>query len=140
MPIGEDVPMLIPISIVLVVFILFLFTLFTNFSEQSEIVRMSQTSLNIGERLINIKFATMTGINGTLLGNIHNCANYKISALDISSNYKVMINITDKVNQSRFWCWGTVKDAEEVVTNRLPTLIIENNKTIPAMVVISIGK
>jgi hypothetical protein len=53
MPVGEDIPMLIPISIVLVAFIIFLVTLISNFSEQTEIVKLSQVSTNIGDYLLN---------------------------------------------------------------------------------------
>ena len=136
MPIGEDIPILIPISIVLVVFLLFLFTLFTNFSEQSEIVRMSQTSLNIGEYLINVQFKEEDGIASP--SDSHwGC--HDLNELNISSNYQTQINITN-LETGRWWCWGSMYKAKDVVTNNFPVLIVEDGKTMPAKVVVSVGK
>ncbi len=136
MPVGEDIPMLIPISIVLVVFLLFLFALFANFSEKSEIVKMSQTTLDIGEYIINIQFAEEYGISSPPQSQ-WGCRD--ISELNISPNYKTKINITN-LETGRWWCWGDISNSKEIVTNNLPTLIIENGKTIPALVSVSVGK
>ena len=136
MPIGEDVPMLIPVSIVLVVFVLFLFSLFTGFGEKSEIVRMSQVSLNIGEYMLNIKYPHAQGIVSPPESH-WGCKH--ISELNISSNYLLHVNIT-RLDTNRWWCWGNVRDSKTVVTNAFPTLMIIGNNTIPAKVVVSVGK
>ena len=142
MPIGEDIPMLIPISIVLVIFLLFLFSLFTNFSDQSNIIKMSQVSLNIGEYLINTNSDNFGNILSSKLNEYnyakHDCFN-KLSELDMSSNYKVRIKIED-FTRNDVYCWGNVQHSNDVVTNSLPTLIIENGQTRPAMVIVSVGK
>lgn len=125
MPLGEDVPILIPISIVLVIFILSLFALYSNFSERTEIVEMSQKSLNIAEYIIsnediNFKFE-------------NTCR--KLEELNISSNYKVQINVTN-LDNNRWDCWGGIVDSRIVVRNSIPLLIDgELNK-----VVVSVGK
>ena len=142
MPIGEDIPILIPISIVLVIFLLFLFTLFTSFSDQSNVIKMSQTSLNIGEYIINTNSDTFGHLLNSKLEDYNyakqDCFN-KISELDLSSNYKVRIRIEDPV-MNEVYCWGTIQHSKGVVTNQFPTLIIENGQTRPAMVVVSVGK
>ena len=124
MPLGEDIPILIPISIVLVVFILSLFTLYSNFSDRTEIVEMSQKSLNIAEYIIaNKEIIKFSGY----------CEN--LNEWNISSNYKVQINVTN-LESYEGGCWGNVKNSNTVVTNSLPFLI-ENEL---AKVVVSIGK
>lgn len=122
MPIGEDIPILIPISIVLVVFILSLFTLYTNFSNQTEIVEMSQKSLNIAEYVIK---------NEQLIDFNEECL--ELEELNISSNYKIQINVT---NFDRWACFGNISNSETVVSNSLPFLRNEElNK-----VVVNVGK
>ena len=152
MPIGEDVPMLIPVSIVLVVFVLFLFSLFTGFGEKSEIVRMSQVSLNVGEYIINAHpriSAEFGMLNGTYLYSNsfsikwardncpNNCKNSSARYLmNFSSSYPIAVKI--EAGDS-CWCWEELK-TETVVVNTFPVLILNNSKTIPAKVVVSVGK
>lgn len=152
MPIGEDIPILIPISIILVVFLLFLFALFTNLSSNTDIIKMSQTSLSIGDYVINAHPNISAGLgmlNGTALYSEkykwakdhcseNDCAHSYMKHLsNISAPYKLSIKI--KTNQT-CWCWGEIKDSKEVVTNNFPTLIINKSKTIPAVVIVSVGK
>ena len=125
MPLGEDIPILIPISIVLVVFILSLFTLYSNFSDRTEIVEMSQKSLNIAEYIIANK-EIIEFSNGY-------CRN--VNEWNISSNYKVYITVM-KIEDNSFSCWGNIKNSNTVVTNSLPFLIEDDL----AKVVVSIGK
>ncbi len=96
MPVGEEVPILIPVSIVLVVFILALFTLYINFSNQTEIVEMSQKSLNVAEYVIKNE----------------GC----LEDLQISSNYKIHIKVGNDV-------WGDINNSNVVVINSMPFLI-----------------
>ena len=145
MPIGEDIPILIPIAIILVVVMLFLLPLFINFSEQSDIIRMSQTSLDIGEYIIYINSNELGNLNISTLNSYSeaslNCPNKcsKLSKLNISSNYRTSILINDTTSD-RCWCWGNIYEAKDVVITNIPTLIIENEKTIPAMVKVSVSK
>lgn len=150
MPVGEDIPMLVPVSIVLVVFILFLFSLFSNFGENSEILRMSQVSLNVGEYLINShpKLSMNFGmLNGTYLysdslkwAKSHcpdDCKNSRLDYLsNISSSYPLEIKI---ISDEDCWCWNEIK-TEILVVNTFPVLISNGSKTIPAKMVVSIGK
>lgn len=99
MPVGEEVPILIPVSIILVIFILALFTLYINFSNQTEIVEMSQKSLTIAEYVIK---------NGGCLED-----------LQISSNYKIYIRIGDEI-------WGDIEGSNTVVVNSMPFLMNGN--------------
>ncbi|MCD6575885.1 MAG: hypothetical protein J7K73_01860 [Nanoarchaeota archaeon] len=135
MPIGEDVPILVPISIILVVFILFLFSLFLHSAEQDEIIQMSQEATTIGNYIINQKFNNTIGI--TSPPNIWGCKN--ISEIGIHSKQKIKVNITNEEN-GRWWCWGNIEDSTKLVTIKIPTLITYKNETIPATVVVSVGK
>lgn len=152
MPIGEDIPILIPISIVLVVFLLFLFTLFINFSNSTDIVKMSQISLDIGDYIITAHPNISTGLgmlNGTNLFSHkykwakdkcaeNNCTHSYIKYLsNISAPYKLSIKI--KTNKT-CWCWGEIKNSKDVVVNNFPVLIINESKTIPGVVIVSVGK
>ena len=152
MPIGEDIPILIPLSIILVVFLLFLFTLFANTTNSTSIIKMSQTALNIGDYIL-YKHPDLSSASGLLNGTSlyskkyewakdrcseNACAHSKIKYLsNVSSPYKISIKI--KTNQS-CWCWGETKDSKEVVTNNFPTLIINKSRTMPAMVIVSVSK
>ncbi len=135
MPVGENIAVLIPLSIILTVTLLFVFSLFIQFSERMDIVKMSQTSLNVGEYVINDEFHYKNGI--ALPENHWGCG--KISELNITSNYKVKINITN-LETGRWWCWGNVDGADKVVVNSLPTLIIKGENVSLAKVSIIVGK
>jgi len=136
MPVGEDIPILIPISIIIVVVMLFLLSLFVHFSEQSDIIRMSQTSLDIGDYIINVKFAYENGTNEITFPD-ESCRDIK--KLNMSSNYKTKVSITN-LETGESWDCGNLYGAKDIVINNIPTLMIENNKTVPAMVKVSVGK
>lgn len=147
MPLGEDIPMLIPISIVLTVFIVFLIALISNFSEQADIVRTSQVSLNMGDYLVNAHpqlSLGMSKLNGTYLNSQtfprvncpNNCGSSGLSQLlnTSYSNIAVMIE-TD----TGCWCWNTAS-GNKVITNTFPALIVNGSRTIPARVVVSVAQ
>jgi len=143
MPIGEDIPMLIPISIVLVIFLVFVLSLFANFSEQHDIVKMSQSSLTTGSYLINVKFGTRTGmLDISKLGyNFTVCRD--ISQLNISSSYQMRINISDTTS-GKNWCWDNTnsysKEPTTSVSNNFPVLFLNDTTTEFGQVKISVSK
>jgi hypothetical protein len=145
MPVGEDIPMLIPISIVLVIFIIFLVTLISNFSEQTEIVKLAQVSTNIGDYLLNNHPNLSLGrarLNGTWL-ETHGyeksrCATKTCNISDIGLLVNTSARISVRIETAdACWCWSEV-NGEQRITNSFPALIINNSKTIPAKVVVSV--
>jgi hypothetical protein len=143
MPIGEDVPMLIPVSIVLTIFVLFLFSLYINFSERNEVLRMSETGLDLADLTTNIIFAENLGrLNLTKIkakAVLHICTD--ISKLGLDANYYTKINIS-KSNTTYWWCWQNEKarDVTSQVTKEVPVLIIENNRSYAGKVEIVVSK
>lgn len=137
MPIGEDIPMLIPVSIVIAVFLTFLFSLFINSTDRFEIIKMSQTSLTICEYTIKKFSNNYTALELSELGeeNCPKCSELK--ELNISSNYKIKIVIN---STEGCWCWGKELDGEKVVVNSMPILIFKDWKTFPGMVSVYVWK
>jgi len=140
MPIGEDIPMLIPTALVLVVFLVFVLSLFASYSEQQDITKMSQNSLNIGSYVINSKFNAPLGqIDMNKLGtNFSYCK--KLSELNISSTYKILVNIS---TSDKKWCWDnyySISDAKISVSNNFPILLINNTTTEFGQVKVSASK
>jgi hypothetical protein len=142
MSIGEDIPMLIPTSIVLVTFILFVMSLFGSFSEKFDAARMSQASLTTGDYLVNVRFSTGTGeldLDG--LGNDFTFCR-DIAQINITSNYQLAINISDA--SGRYWCWDNTnsfsREPRTQITNILPVLLSNSTDTINGQVKISVGK
>lgn len=141
MPIGEDVPMLIPISIVLTVFVLFFIFLFINFSERNEIIRMSEAAMDISDLSANIIFSDSLGrIDEDKLGSSGHCK--ELSDINITPNYHTKINISKSTGE--YWCWDNTNyysdKPKSVVTKAIP-ILIEDNYTITAgKLVVSIGK
>jgi len=140
MPIGEDIPMLIPTALVLVVFLVFVLSLFANYSEQQDITKMSQNSLDIGSYVINSKFNAPLGqIDLNKLGtNFSYCK--KLSELNITSSYKVLVNIS---TSDKKWCWDnyySISDVRVSVSNIFPTLLLNNTTTEFGQVKISVSK
>lgn len=143
MPIGEDIPMLVPISIVLVVFLIFILSLFSNFSEQYDIIKMSQNSILIGDYIVNVKFAAETGkLSLQKLGeNFTGCSYQNWSKLNITSNYQVIVNITD-IESNKSWCWKNFykSDAKTSVSNSFPVLLTDGNLTHLGQVKVVVNK
>lgn len=140
MPIGEDIPMLIPISIILTVIVLFLFSVFITISEKNDIVRMSQVSLDVADRVININFTDGFGnINSSIYNRIGvNSSNKNWALLGINVNYKMKINISDSVN-GRYWCWKNTNAGPEdnSITNSIPVMLVnETHKDLGKVTVI----
>ena len=137
MSIGEDIPILIPISIILVVFLIFLISLLAGLSDQSEMLKMSQTSINVGRYVVNEKFSNSLGTIIPPPSDHFGC--HDISELNISSNYKLKINITN-LETGRYWCWGDISGSRNLVTNSFPVIIINNTWRNSAKVIVSVGK
>jgi hypothetical protein len=145
LPLGEDLPMLVPISIVITIFVVFLLTLFVNMANQTEIVKMSQVAIDTSEYIANIKFAGTLGnldykrINST--GKESTCKD--LNNLNISVNYQMKINVSD-ISKSKWWCWDNVnsysKEPTDVVNFMLPILIENQNLTDLGKVTVVVSK
>lgn len=140
MPLGEDVPMLVPISIVLTVMVLFLIGVFMNMAEQNQIVRMSQMSLDTMNYLTNVVFADEFGnLDYDKLGTGWGCQS--LDDLNITVNYRMKINVSDSAN-NRWWCWenNNFKNSKTTITNAVPVIILNNEKTDLGKVSVSVSK
>ena len=141
MSIGEDVPMLVPVSIVLTIFLLFIFFLFANSSENFDIVKMSQTSLSVGDYIIKITNSGINTLSKEKLDSLGGNCNYKCASLkevNITSNYKLYVYVKD--SNGNCWCWGKEKDSTKAVSNALPVLIKEKDKLILGKVTAVVSK
>ncbi|MCD6547526.1 MAG: hypothetical protein J7K22_03170 [Nanoarchaeota archaeon] len=134
MSLGEDIPILIPISIALTIFVFFTMLTTSNISEKYEAVKMSQKALTIGEYVIT-KYSNEIGlIQKDKLGN-GNCSHCKtINNLNITTKYKLKIII--KENQS-CWCWG--KDFNTKSATKIELPIVFDDRSIGVLNVI-VGK
>lgn len=148
MPVGEDIPMLIPISIVLVVFVLFLIGLFSNFIDASDAIRISQESVLIKNSFINNMSNNLGMIDRQTLSSYSYCKNpasymssCNLSRLGIyGAKFKVGINLTD-ISSNTFWYWSNTKSFNETaLVTETPILITNNSQTNLAKVVITVGK
>ena len=148
MPVGEDIPMLIPIAIVLVMFLLFVLSLFTNFSEQQDIVKMSQVSTGISDYMINTWFVgastgklNLTKISSKFSGCNPSCCG--LESLYISPSYQVKINITD-TSSGNWWCWTNTNSYSANVTtavvNSFPVLLLNDTSTDYGQVKVIVAK
>ena len=109
---GEDVPMLIPISIILVVFVIFLVSLFSGFIDQNEIIRMSQSSVNLGGSVINV-FSDESGqISLDKLQEQTDGKCIKLSRLGIDTKFKARVEIESGA-LGKSWCWSTTSTIPE---------------------------
>jgi hypothetical protein len=145
MPIGEDIPMLIPIAIVITVFVLFLLSLFINFSERNEVIRMSEAALDVGDLSINVLFASNFGtVNQTKLeklGYTQHCMD--LSKINISVNYQTQINVS-KTNSNEWWCWDNTnsysKEPKTEIKKLIPVIIKNSTAASAAKLEVTIGK
>ena len=142
MPIGEDLPMLIPISILITVIVLFIFGVYTNMTEQDELIRMSQISLDTIDYTANIMLSDGSSnleysFERFNTSRICHDMDYK----NITVNYKVKINVSDS-DTGRSWCWDNYDNApeEESIVNTIPIMIINGSKTDLGEVTVSVGK
>jgi len=143
-PIGEDIPLLIPISIILVVFIVFLVSLFSNFIDQNEVVRMSQTSITTGNYFIEL-FSDEKGSLVLEELNRHNscknkCCNFK--SFGFYSNFKTNVKIE---SGGVYWCWSNVNSKydtspEKRIVNSFPVLIADGYETEVGKVTVGVWK
>jgi hypothetical protein len=145
MPIGEDIPMLIPIAIVITIFVMFLISLFINFSDRNEVIRMSEAALNVGDLSTNVLFASDFGtVNQTKLeklGYTQHCMD--LSKLNISVNYQTHINIS-KTNSTDWWCWDNTnsysKKPKTEIKKMIPIIITNSTDASAARLEVTIGK
>ena len=142
MTVGEDVPILIPISIVLTIFLLFMVSLFVNFSQQSDMLQMSQVAQNLAEYMINIQFPAGSGMLSYIkLGpQMGVCGDLKW--LNITSNFRTTVNITD-VGNKNYWCFTNSNSNKKVTTSLTiiaPVLMYGNNQTNMSKVTISVSR
>ena len=140
MPIGEDIPMLIPVSIILTVIVLFLLGTFADIGEKNDLVRMSQTSLDTLDYASNILFSDGHGNMDynklRALGAAYSCQSF--TRLNLTMNYKMKINVSDSIS-GKYWCWKNMDDDPEKnsITNYMPTIIInDTNKNLGKVTVI----
>ena len=143
MPIGEDIPLLIPISIVLVVFVIFLVSLFSNQIEQTEIIEMSQEASVAGNFILN-SFSDIEGnldtskLNGycEYLCSIGDCCRLKY--LNYYSNYETKITIEANGD---CWCWdNNAYFSEQKVTSTFPIQVKDGNNQFLGQVIVNVGK
>jgi hypothetical protein len=150
MPVGEDIPMLIPIAIVLVMFLLFVLSLFTNFSDQQDIVKMSQVSIGVSDYIINrwptgasIGELNLTKINSTCHSTPECCDFEALQYISPNQSYRIVITITDK-SSGNWWCWDNIKPyskkATTAVVNSFPVLLLNDTSTDYGQVKVSVAK
>jgi hypothetical protein len=152
MPIGEDIPLLIPISIVLVVFIVFLVSLFINFTNQNELVLMSQNSITTGNYFVsylgdgkgNLDFQVLKEYSKSSKGGCDDqCLNGKccdLEGLNYRSNFKTKINFTN-LESGECWCWSNNNEfPERMIVNSYPVLISDGANTTLGKVTVSVGR
>jgi len=139
MPIGEDIPMLIPISILITVIVLFVFGMYTNITEQNELVRMSQVSMDTVDYIANIKYGDGLGnINYSKLG-VSNISK-TWDTLKITVNYKMNISVYDST-VNKIWWWTNINEApEKSIVTSIPFVIINGNNTDLGKVTVIVSK
>jgi hypothetical protein len=139
MPIGEDIPMLIPISILITVIVLFIFGVYTNMTEQNELIRMSQVSIDTVDYIANIKYGDDRGnLNRSKLG--ANLTTKDWTYLKMNVNYKMNITIYDYTTKAT-WTWRNFEgDIEKSVVTSVPINIFNGNTTNLGKVTVSVSK
>ncbi|MDD5182154.1 MAG: hypothetical protein PHC66_03220 [Candidatus Nanoarchaeia archaeon] len=142
MPIGEDIPMLIPISILLTVVVLFVFSMFISITSQNELIRMSQLSMDTMDYVANIKFSDGFGnLDYDKFGTYFLGICKDVDRFNITANYKVNITVYDSTS-NRIWCWhNTDEEAyKNSIVNTLPFIIKHDNETHFGQVTVVVGK
>jgi hypothetical protein len=129
MPVGEDLPMIVIVSIVIVSFLIFMLFLFSN-HWNNDAIQISQYSINLGKYVIShtqdkIPNVLLTNKINKYLGNCSiKCSSFKKA--NVTSRYKSKVIITDEDNNC--WCMGYGSPSKSRMIITFPVLINESSR------------
>jgi hypothetical protein len=118
MPIGEDLPALIPISVAIAILVIGLTGLYVNYVQKTEANSLHRAGLNVAER-----FAYQG--NGLISAASLDCSHLNAS----SAGYDFRINVSDLENGQSTACG---RELNYSVTVSVPVLILQPNGTTDA--------
>lgn len=128
---GEDLPAIVPISIILTIFVMFFLSSLSFFLEKPKMVSLREESFFIEDMVIKKYGDGKSFLNRTKLFDPNSSTS--LSKLGLNDRKPTMIKIRDLENEN-YWIINNtnlenMKEREYVLTSTYPTLIKQNGET-----------